>query len=126
MDFDKQEILERLRLEIEVIERGGYHPSVREPRKELRIFRDSVTCLNMSLEKKLEPCDRCFLIQYVPPEHRDKEEPCHYIPLNERGDTIAGLRSQGLDSETIQSVLLEWLYRTTARLETELARSVRA
>ena len=85
MKFDKREMIERLKLEISMIRDGGYNPSVRAPRKELRVFRDSITCLNVGLEVKKEPCTSCFLISFVPPEHRDKTEPCHYIPLNEIG-----------------------------------------
>ncbi len=51
MGLDKREMIEQLKLEIEVIEKGGYYPSVRESRKQLRPFRDSVTCLNLALEE---------------------------------------------------------------------------
>ncbi len=33
MEFDKREMIDQLKLEIEVIQKGGYYPSVREPRK---------------------------------------------------------------------------------------------
>jgi hypothetical protein len=118
MPFDKQELIDRLKLEIDVIEKGGYYPSVREPRRELRIFRDSVSCLNVGLEEKKEPCIHCFLMEFVPPEHRDKEDPCHYIPLNEAGETVASLSAQG-DRERLQDAVLQWLKTTVARLEAE-------
>ncbi len=120
MKFAKQELIERLKLEIQVIEKGGYYPSVREPHKELRIFRDSVSCLNVGLEEKKEPCVHCFLMEFVPPEHRDKQEPCHYIPLNERGDTVASLSAQG-NHDRLQDAVLHWLKTTVARLESETA-----
>ena len=56
MAFDPREMIEKLKQEIRVIEEGGYYPSVREPRKAPRIFRDSVSCLNVGLEEKREPC----------------------------------------------------------------------
>ena len=46
MAFDKKEMIGELKFEIEMIEKGGYYPSVREPRHAPEIFRDSVTCLN--------------------------------------------------------------------------------
>jgi hypothetical protein len=119
MSFDKKETINKLKLEIAILERGGYNPSVREPRREPRIFRDSVTCLNVGLEKKEFPCSECFLIEYVPPEHRHKEEPCHYIPLNQKGDTVASLRG---DKDKLQKELLGWLYRTLAELQTEVTK----
>ena len=120
MGFDKKEVLESLKLEIQMIERGGYNPSVRDPRREIRIFRDSVSCLNLGLEEKLEPCVHCFLMEFVPPEHRNAEEPCHYIPLNARGDTVVSLEAQGTH-ERLQAELLGWLRSTVTRLEKELA-----
>ena len=120
MAFDKQDLIERLKLEIEVIERGGYHPSVREPRKAVRIFRDSVSCPNLGLLEKVEPCTHCFLVEFVPQALRDREDACHFIPLNERGDTVASLEAEG-KHDKLQEELLKWLRATVARLEAEVA-----
>lgn len=119
MEFDRQEMIDKLKLEIEVMEKGGYYPSVREPRRELRVFRDSVTCLNVGLEEKREPCENCFLTVFVPPQHLDKVEPCHYIPLNDRGDTVASLQAEGNRDRLFEAVL-GWLKTTVAKLETEV------
>lgn len=116
MNFDARELIEMLKLEMEVIERGGYLPSVREPRKELRIFRDSVSCPNLALEKKTEPCAHCWLAQFIPAKDMDKEEPCQHIPLNERGDTVASLVAGG-DTEGAHKALLGWLKRKVVELE---------
>jgi hypothetical protein len=48
--FDKREMIEKLKLEIAMVERGGYNPSVHDPRTDPRIFRDSITCLNVGLD----------------------------------------------------------------------------
>ena len=61
MVFCKQEMIEQLNFEVEMIEKGGYYPSVREPRNAPDVFRDSVTCLNVGLEEKKPPCSSCFL-----------------------------------------------------------------
>jgi hypothetical protein len=122
MNFNKREILDALKLEIEVIEKGGYYPSVHSPHEEPRIFRDSVTCLNVGLPdtEKKHPCSSCFLIEYVPPEYRNSnDDPCHKIPLNEQGDTVESLAH---DPEKRQRVLLAWLKRKVAELEAELAK----
>jgi hypothetical protein len=123
MEFDKREMIQKLKLEMEVIQRGGYYPSVRAPRQEVRIFRDSVSCPNLGLadDRKQEPCTHCFLIQFVPPEYRDKDDACHYIPLNEQGDTVALLEAWGENQEHIQAAVLGWLRRTVAQLEQELS-----
>lgn len=118
MKFDKKEIIEKLKLEAGIVRDGGYNPSVHDPHSQPRIFRDSVSCLNVGLEIKKEPCDDCLLMTFVPPEHRDRENPCHYIPLNAKGETVASLEAAG-DRERLQEELLSWLEDAIARAEEE-------
>jgi hypothetical protein len=120
MKMDKKEIIDWLRLEVEFILKRGYYPSVREPRKEPRFFRDSVTCPNMGLEEKLEPCSHCFLMQFVPSKYQNEEYPCHYVPLNAAGETIASLERDGRRAD-VPMVLVAWLKHTIGQLEHELA-----
>jgi hypothetical protein len=118
MTFDNKEIMDKLKLELDVVEKGGYAPSVHDHSSVPQIFRDSVSCPNLGLEVKVEPCSDCYLMAFVPPEHHDKETPCHHIPLNERGDTVASLSRSG-DNELVQSTLLLWLQKTISRLVEE-------
>ncbi len=121
MKHEKREIIEKLKLEAGIIRDGGYNPSVRTPHDQPRIFRDSVSCLNVGLEVKKEPCDDCMLIKYVPSSLRDKENPCHLIPLNDKGDTVASLEAAG-DRDKLQEALLSWLDKTISEEESEDAR----
>ena len=118
MKLEKNEVIDKLKLELEVLEKGGYAPSVHEPHWTPRVFRDSVSCPNLGLEIKVEPCSSCFLMEFVPSEHRDKEDACHYIPLNERGDTVASLSRQGKE-EALHGALRSWLQKTMFRLAEE-------
>jgi hypothetical protein len=118
MLFDKKEMLEKLRSELEILDKGGYEPSTYKPYRMPRVFRDSVSCPNVGLEIKIEPCTHCFLTEFVPVEHRNKENACHYIPLNERGDTVASLDRPGNES-AVQEALCSWLQNTIARLARE-------
>jgi hypothetical protein len=118
MTFDKKEMIEKLKLELEILEKGGYQPSVHEPHWMPRIFRDSVSCPNVGLEIKIEPCNHCFLIEFVPPEYRNKEDACHYIPLNRRGDTVASLTRAG-KVEELHAALRSWLQKSMFRLAEE-------
>ena len=119
---EKESLLEQLKLEREFIRRGGYQTSVRTPRLPPTHLRDSITCLNVDKreDEELEPCDRCFWMDFVPPEHRDKETPCRHIPLDPEGDTVESLDQRG-DREETERRLLEWLNSTIGRLEQELA-----
>jgi hypothetical protein len=119
--MDKQQaVLDALELELQFIEGGGYDPSVREPRKELTIFRDSPSCLNYALPLREHLCSECWLIDFVPTEKRGEAFPCHHIPLNNRGDTIASLGDGGsrIDAqETVRGWLLTTIQRVKAASE---------
>lgn len=117
MGFDKKEMIEKLKFEIEMIEKGRYFPSVREPRRNPEIFRDTITCLNVGLTEKKYPCSSCFLSEFVPPEFRDSGGTiCHKIPLNKKGDTIESLKSDD-DPYKLQEAVLVWLRNTVEGLE---------
>jgi len=119
MRYERRELIEKLKLELEVLEKGGYAPSVREPHREQRVFRDSVSCPNLGTEVKVDPCSACYLMEFVPREHQEKADACHYIPLNGRGDTTISLRQEG-GEEALHAALHAWLQETIAQLETEL------
>ncbi|MBZ5527423.1 MAG: hypothetical protein LAN71_05925 [Acidobacteriia bacterium] len=118
MGFNRKELLDRLRMEILVLERGGYRPSPHQPHERPRLLRDSVGCLNFALDQKQEPCSLCVLMEFVPAELRNKPDPCRLIPLNAAGDTITSLEARGRHEEA-EAMLLEWLRRTVAHLEAE-------
>lgn len=121
MVFDKKEMIEKLKFEILLIEKGGYYPSVREPRHAPEIFRESVTCLNVGLEEKEHACSSCFLSEFAPPEVRNSNgDICHKIPLNEKGDTVESLKTED-DPYKLQAIVLGWLKKTVAKLEQEVA-----
>ncbi len=118
MEFSRKELLARLRMEVLVLERGGYRSSPHQPHKRPRLLRDSVGCLNFALDQQQEPCSTCALIEFVPAEDRARPDPCRLIPLNAAGDSIASLETRGRHEEA-EKLLLEWLRRTVARLEAE-------
>jgi hypothetical protein len=134
--------LETLKLELQFCEQGGYEPLVarfparasendpkipfdenkRQMRKERSVFRDSPSCLNYGLSAREHPCSECWLMSFVPAEKRGEAVPCHLIPLNERGDTVASLGGSG-DAPNVQKAVLDWLRRTIQQLEDALAQS---
>jgi len=110
------EILQALKFELDFLEKGGYGRSVRTPWKPTSIFRDSPTCLNFDEQVAVHPCKECFLINYVPPERRSESLPCHYIPLNKRGDTVNSLSVRN-DQERLEGAVKDWLRTAIRRLE---------
>jgi hypothetical protein len=140
----QQALLNALKLELEFCEQSGYQTLVgrlparasendpistflfderkRECRKERSIFQDSPSCLNYGLPVREHPCSECWLIDFVPAEKRGEAIPCHHIPLNERGDSVATLREPG-DAPDVQEAVVGWLRGMIQQLEGELAQS---
>lgn len=121
MASDLKEMIEQLKLQRSILKDGGYGRSVRTPWKEELLFRDSITCLNFGEEVKKHPCNECLLWDWVPQDHRYEGIPCHFIPLNEQGATIAELERAGKHEEAEQA-LLEWLDSTIQKLEEKCAK----
>jgi len=117
---DLKEIIDQLKLERDILKSGGYGRSVRTPQKPTTLFRDSVTCLNYGEAVKLHSCDQCLLWDWVPEDHQHDQLPCHFIPLNERGDSIASLEDAG-DRDEAEKALLGWLDSVIGHLEIKLA-----
>ena len=120
MAADLKQIIDQLRLQRDILKSGGYGRSVRTPWKPTKLFRDSVTCLNFDEVAKRHPCNECLLWEWVPENHRDEDLPCHFIPLNDRGDSISSLEDAE-DREEAEKALLGWLDSVLERLEAKLS-----
>ena len=123
MNGHQQEVLDALKFELTFLERGGYEPSVREPRKAFSIFQDSPSCPNYAATTKTHACAECFLIDFVPLEKRGETVPCHQIPLNDRGDTVSSLGGPGNGVE-VQRAMRGWLRTTIDAIEKEKAQAI--
>jgi len=113
MAKDDREILELLQDELKFIEHGGYGRSVRTPWLAKSTFQDSQTCINYGYPYRAHPCNECQLLDFVSPEDHAKDIPCHFIPLNETGETIDDLEL-GDNQAKLQHELKRWL-RTKIR-----------
>jgi hypothetical protein len=119
MAKDDRDLLELLKNELDFIEKGGYGRSVRTPWLPKSIFQDSLSCLNYGYPYRAHPCNECHLIDFVAPEHRTEMVPCHFIPLDEAGDTIEDLDSEENQNRT-ERLLKEWLRNRIQQLEAAL------
>jgi hypothetical protein len=120
MASDDRDILELLEAELEFIEKGGYGRSLRTPWIQNSTFQDSLTCINYGYPYRAHPCNECHLLDFVSPEHHGAEVPCHYIPLNEFGETIEDLEAEGNDAKLKQKVR-GWLRARIEEIEEERA-----
>jgi hypothetical protein len=125
MSDDKRDVLEVLKFELEFLEQGGYGRSVRTPWKATSVFQDSTSCLNFNDPGRPHPCSECLLTDFVPREAREEGIPCHFIPLNQQGETVDSLERHAHQLE-MEEALKNWLRSTIARLERERVQKLAA
>jgi hypothetical protein len=116
MAKDDRDILELLKEELAFIEQGGYGRSVRTPWLPKSAFQDSLTCINYGYPYRAHPCTECHLLDFVADEHRSEQVPCHYIPLNEAGETIEDLEAQDNQAK-LEQTLKQWMRHKIKEIE---------
>jgi hypothetical protein len=122
MTKDDRDILDVLKEELAFIEQGGYGRSVRTPWLPKSAFQDSLTCINYADPSHTHPCNECHLIDFVDKEHLDDGVPCHYIPLNEAGETIEDLEAQDNQAK-LEATLKAWMRSKIKQIEERTAKS---
>ena len=116
MTKDDRDILELLKEELAFVEQGGYGRSVRTPWLPKSAFQDSLTCINFADPARSHPCSECHLIDFVSPEHLSENVPCHYIPLNDAGETIEDL--EAMDNQAyLERTLKQWMRAKIRQIE---------
>lgn len=111
----QSELLKALKEQLIFFERGGYGYTYRSAWRPTLVIRDSPLCLNATFAQA-RPCRECILFPMVPAEKRNLLLPCHYIPLNSSGDTIAKLYADGSQKE-LDRTFHQWLRATIQQLE---------
>ena len=117
MSNPKLETLKFLRQELAYLERGGYGGAL--PWRPVSIFLDSPSCPNRLDADRSTPCPECWLYEFVPEQFRGELNPCHFIELNNDGESVHSMTRQYTQSELEQAVR-NWLKVEIRRLEREL------
>jgi hypothetical protein len=118
MAKDDRDILEILKEELDFLQKGGYRRSFTAPWQTKSIFQDSLTCSNYGYPYRAYPCSECHLLDFVSPEHQREWIPCHFIPLNERAETIDSLELEG-NEEKLERTVKHWILSSIDRIEEE-------
>jgi hypothetical protein len=121
MTKDDRDNLEILKDELNFIEQGGYGRSVRTPWQPKSTFQDSPICINYADSNHTRPCNECHLVDFVSSEHQGEEVPCHFIPLNETGETIEDLESQDNEAK-LERKVKDWLRARIREIEEQRSR----
>lgn len=120
LPIDERDILNVLKDELDFILKGGYGRSVRAPWQSKSTFQDSLSCINYGYPYRAHPCRECHLLDFVDPEHRTEQVPCHYIPLNTDGDTIEELETEDNQAK-LEREVTAWLRARIQEIEEKLA-----
>jgi hypothetical protein len=117
MASEKANLIRLLEAELDLIEGGGYGQPAGEAIKETPMFYHSLVCINHWLVPghESECHDDCILLDAVPATCRTEKLPCHFIALNEAGDTVNSLEQKG-DREHLETEVKKWLRATIQRL----------
>ena len=116
MTKDDRDLLELLKDELTFVEQGGYGRSVRTPWLPKSAFQDSLTCINYGYPYRAHPCSDCQMLDFVAPDYHGEEVPCHFIKLNEAGETIEDLEQKNQQAR-IEMLLRKWLQARIGELE---------
>ena len=114
MSKSKLETLNLLKQELEFLERGGYGGAMLW--KPVSMFLHSPTCPNRLNYERSVPCPQCLLYPYGQEQFREEATPCHFIALNQDGESIYSMSRQYTTAE-VERALRNWLHGEIRRLE---------
>jgi hypothetical protein len=117
MSQDLREVLQTLRYELNYLEQGGFDRD-RALLGTESPFLGTFACINFGDPLRAHACRECLLHQFVPEDKQTEEFPCHYIRLDDSGETIAELIEKN-DPRRLVIALEQWLRTMIARLEAE-------
>lgn len=95
----RKALLQAVKTELTFFDAGGYGKPFRSGWRPTLLLRDSPVCLNFNATGRQAPCDQCAFFSLVPAADRYAILPCHHIPLDAQGNTIAGMYRKGTQKE---------------------------
>lgn len=116
MSSEKADLVRLLEAELDLIEGGGYGQAAGRPGQEKPMFYHSLVCINHWLVPghEAECHEDCALMDWVPKNRASESLPCHFIPLNEKGETVHSLQG---DQEKLEAAVKQWLRTTVEKLK---------
>lgn len=72
--------------------------------------------INFGYPYRVYPCNDCHLIAFVSSKHQKDHVPCHFINLNEMGETLNSLELDRNESQ-LERILKDWLAASIDEIE---------
>jgi hypothetical protein len=101
-------LLQTLKTELAFFDAGGYGRPFRSGWRPTLLLRDSEACINYNSTGRQASCGDCPLFEMVPAAARNAIVPCHHIPLDARGHTIASIYRKNTQKD-LDEHYREWL-----------------
>jgi hypothetical protein len=117
-DHRRRHVSHVLSNELSFLRLGGYGRPFRRQWRPTLVFRDSPLCVNFDSSPSQQSCERCPVFEFIPEDKRQTFVPCHHIPLNPEGETIASLYRNGTQ-EQLDRTVRNWLEATIDKLQQE-------
>jgi hypothetical protein len=73
-------------------------------------------CINYADPDHSHACTECHLMDFVEEEQQSEKIPCHFIPLNEAGETIEDLEAQDNQAK-LEATLKQWMLTKIKEIE---------
>jgi hypothetical protein len=116
-EIERDALLQAAKTELAFYDAGGYGKPFRSGWRPTLLLRDSPVCLTFNATGRQASCDRCPFFSLIPSAGRDAILPCHHIPLDAEGNTIAGMYRKGTQKELAERYH-NWLTALTRNNET--------
>ena len=113
---ERKALLQALKTELAFFEAGGYGQAFRSDWRPTLLLRDSPACINFNSSGRQTSCQHCPFFSLIPAAHQDAILPCHHIPLDAQGNTIAGMYRKGTQKE-LDERYHDWLTAQTRKNE---------
>lgn len=115
--INRKGLLQALKTEMAFLDAGGYGKPFHSGWRPTLLLRDSPVCLNFNATGRQASCKPCPFFSLVPAGDRDSILPCHHIPLDAEGNTIAGMYRKGTQKE-LDERYHNWLTALPRKYET--------
>lgn len=120
MENRLQGTLKLLRRELEFLEAGGYKRSPARPWRAPYLFEESPSCPNYLDRTRQTRCQDCWLMEFVPTDLQQEQNPCRFVPLSPDGLTIDTLYRCATSAESVEA-LRSWLSQRIREIESEIS-----
>lgn len=106
MATNSETALKLLKGELQFLESGDFKYCPRSPWCAPQNFNEYPTCTSRLVD--FDVCKECWLMQFIPPEHREEEIPCRFVQLTADGASVDSLCRFSTPLKT-EEILRCWL-----------------